>query len=183
VHRQIDASHLSQRLNLSIDRLISRRIVALQCRHGHAFLHQPAPSRPLPGVATRVCAPSVRNTQTLAKLLSIQDPQYFSRTVGFATDAMLQPAFVFDKRGRQLVTVGCFAGLRRWSFKADSFGLAEFTQIFAANQGIFDISKTAPSLDPAGDLKRARGMLRPDDLPQAAQWCAPADRPAGAGAP
>jgi WD40 repeat protein len=55
----------------------------------------------------------------LAKRLALQDPQF--ATGLSAQKSRLKPAFTFDRRGRELVTFGCFAGARRWSWSDEGF--------------------------------------------------------------
>jgi TIR domain/WD domain, G-beta repeat len=50
---------------------------------------------------------------------ALQDPRFV--TGSSAQKAGVKPAFAFDRRGRELVTFGCFAGVRRWSWSTDRF--------------------------------------------------------------
>ena len=59
----------------------------------------------------------------LRRRRSIQDP-WFVTDIS-ALKAGLKPAFRFDRHGRELVTFGCFAGVRRWSWARSGFAEGE----------------------------------------------------------
>jgi hypothetical protein len=62
---------------------------------------------------------SIRDAESLRRRTSVQDPQF---TVSVdTTRADRTPGFTTKRNGQELelVTFGCFAGLRRWSFRSD----------------------------------------------------------------
>jgi hypothetical protein len=117
---------------------------------------------------------SIRAVDTLQKIRAMQDPEYFA-TSGDAATANIQPGFVFDQRGRQLVTFGCFAGLRRWSFSTDGFGgrFKDLSELFSRDSDLPQQAvAAAAAADPAVNVRRACSMLRASDQATAAAWCA-----------